>query len=62
MAKLEFEYKKYVCLICGYIYDESIGWPEDNILPGTKWDDISADWICPECGASKKDFEMIEID
>ena len=53
--------KKYMCLICGWIYDEETGWPEDNIKPGTKWDDVPMNWTCPECGARKDDFEMVEI-
>lgn len=53
--------KKYMCLLCGYIYDEEIGWPEDGILPGTSWQKVPSDWLCPECGASKEDFVMVEI-
>lgn len=53
--------KKYMCLICGWIYDEEKGWPEDGIPPGTPWQDVPPTWVCPECGASKDDFEMVEI-
>ena len=53
--------KKYQCIICGFTYDEAVGWPEDGLLPGTKWDDIPEDWACPDCGATKADFEMVEI-
>lgn len=53
--------KKYMCLICGWIYDEAEGCPEDGIAPGTKWDDIPMNWTCPECGARKDDFEMAEL-
>ena len=53
--------KKYLCLICGLIYDESKGWPEDYIEPGTKWEDVPDTWMCPDCGATKSDFDMIEI-
>jgi len=53
--------KKYLCLICGLIYDESKGWPEDGIEPGTKWEDVPDTWMCPDCGATKLDFDMIEI-
>lgn len=49
--------KKYVCLVCGYIYDEATGDPDSGIEPGTKWADIPEDWVCPICGASKNDFE-----
>lgn len=54
-------YKKYMCLICGFIYDEAAGCPEEGIAPGTRWLDIPDDWVCPECGAPKSDFQMLEI-
>jgi rubredoxin len=54
--------KKYMCLLCGYIYDEALGWPEDDIAPGTRWEDVPLNWRCPECGATKADFEMIEVE
>ena len=50
-----------MCLICGWIYDEAAGVPESGIAPGTRWDEIPANWTCPECGARKEDFEMVEI-
>lgn len=53
--------KRYMCLLCGFIYDESLGWPEEGIAAGTRWDDVPLNWQCPECGANKGDFEMIEI-
>lgn len=53
--------KKWLCVVCGWIYDEAKGWPADGIAPGTKWEDIPEDWVCPECLVSKSDFEMIEI-
>ena len=55
------EYKRYMCLLCGYIYDEAKGWPDDGIPPGTRWEDVPLTWQCPECGASKDDFEMIQL-
>ena len=55
------QYKKYICLVCGFVYDEEQGWPNDGIAPGTAWEDIPDDWVCPDCGASKEDFEMVEI-
>ena len=55
------EYKQYMCVICGYVYDEATGWPDDNIASGTKWADIPEDWKCPDCDATKADFEMIEV-
>lgn len=49
--------KKYVCIICGYIYDEAAGIPEKGIAPGTRWEDLPDDWSCPLCGASKSEFK-----
>ena len=54
-------YRCYMCLICGFIYDEAEGSPEEDIPPGTRWEDVPMNWTCPECGARKEDFEMIEI-
>ena len=54
-------YKLFVCVQCGFEYDEEKGWPEDGIAPGTRWDDIPEDWSCPDCGAAKSDFEMVEV-
>ncbi len=53
--------RTWMCLICGWIYDEEAGLPEEGLEPGTKWEDISPYWTCPECGARKEDFELIEI-
>jgi len=58
---LESQMKKYQCIVCGWIYDEAEGWPQDGIVAGTKWADIPDDWTCPDCGVSKVDFEMVEI-
>jgi len=54
-------HRKYMCIICGFIYDEALGWPDDEIAPGTCWKDVPQDWFCPDCGAMKEDFEMIEV-
>jgi rubredoxin len=51
----------WMCLICGWIYDESIGDPEHGVAPGTAWDAVPLNWTCPECGARKEDFEMVQI-
>ena len=47
---------KYVCDLCGYIYDEAAGIPDAGIAPGTKWADVPEDWVCPLCGADKSQF------
>ena len=54
-------YKSYMCVICGFIYNEELGLPEEGFAPGTRWEDIPMNWVCPECGAGKEDFEMVEI-
>lgn len=53
--------KQYVCLVCGFIYDEALGMPDDGIPAGTLWVDVPANWECPDCGVSKADFEMVAI-
>ena len=53
--------KKWQCVVCGFIYDESRGLPEEGIKPGTAWADIPDDWTCPDCGLSKGEFEMVEV-
>lgn len=53
--------KRYMCVICGFVYDEEQGLPEEGIAPKTKWNEIPPDWVCPQCGAKKDDFEMIEV-
>lgn len=57
----ESEFKQWVCIICGWVYDEAAGLPEDGIAPGTRWEDIPADWRCPECDVGKEDFAMVEF-
>ncbi len=49
---------RYVCVICGYVYDPEQGDPDNGVAPGTKWEDVLDDWECPVCGAGKEDFEM----
>jgi rubredoxin len=53
--------RTWMCLICGWIYDEAAGLPDEGIAPGTRWEDVPPNWTCPECGARKEDFEMVEI-
>lgn len=49
--------KKYVCTVCGYIYDEEKGEPDMGIAPGTKWEDVPDDFSCPLCSVGKDQFE-----
>jgi rubredoxin len=55
------EYREYVCVVCGFVYSEAVGLPDEGFPSGTRWEDIPANWVCPECGAAKEDFEMVEI-
>ncbi|MEE4277072.1 MAG: rubredoxin [Halieaceae bacterium] len=55
----EQEFRKYECIVCGLIYNEAEGCPDDGIPPGTRWDDVPEDWLCPDCGVGKEDFEPI---
>jgi rubredoxin len=48
--------------VCGFTYRGDEGMPEENIPPGTSWDEIPDDWVCPDCGTSKADFHMVEAD
>ncbi len=54
-------FKTYICIVCGFIYDEAAGLPAEGIAPGTLWADVPNDWACPECGVSKADFEIVEL-
>ena len=60
-ANIMDAYKLLQCVQCGFEYDEAKGWPEDGIAPGTRWDDLPDDWSCPDCGAAKADFLMVEV-
>ncbi len=60
MSEQDAPYKKYICVVCGYIYDEALGDPEDGIPPGTRFEDIPDTWTCPDCGVTKDDFELLE--
>ena len=60
LGYLGVEMAQYLCVICGFIYDEEQGHEEDGIAPGTKWEDVPEDWFCPDCGATKSDFQLIE--
>ncbi len=53
--------KEWECVVCGFIYDAAQGLTDEGIEPGTAWDDVPEDWVCPDCGVGKEDFEMVEI-
>lgn len=54
-------YRSYMCVVCGFIYNEADGLPEEGLEPGTLWDDIPDSWICPDCGVTKADFELMPV-
>lgn len=54
-------FKVWQCLNCGYVYDEEAGDPDEGLAPGTRWADIPDNWICPQCGSGKLDFDMVEM-
>ena len=53
--------KTWQCIVCGFIYDEAQGRPEDGLAPGTRFESIPDDWSCPDCGVAKADFDMVEV-
>ena len=55
------KYRRWECIVCGWNYDEEKGHKDDGIEPYTRWEDIPDDWVCPECGVGKEDFDMVEI-
>ena len=52
--------KKYVCDVCGWEYDPEAGYPEGGIAPGTAWEDVPEDFVCPLCGVGKDEFSETE--
>lgn len=59
-TKEDNKMKKYECSVCGYVYDPAVGDPDSGIAPGTAFEDIPDDWVCPTCGVSKDQFEPVE--
>ena len=53
--------KTYICIVCGFFYDEAAGRPEDGLAPGTLWADVPETWACPDRGVAKADFEAVSI-
>ena len=52
--------RQWQCFFCAFVYDEAVGDPERGVAPGTAWEDVPEDWYCPDCGAGKADFAMLE--
>ena len=47
---------KWICDVCGYVYDPEVGDPDNGVQPGTEFNRLPNDWVCPECGAGKEEF------
>ncbi len=54
------DFCSWMCVVCGLVYHEAEGWPDEGIAPGTRWQDVPEDWCCPDCGVGKDDFERVE--
>ena len=52
-------HQRWICIVCGWVYDEDAGLPEHGIAPGTRFEDIPDDWRCPLCGVGKADFALV---
>ena len=52
--------EKWECLVCGYVYDPGVGDPDNGVDPDTTFEDLPDDWVCPECGVGKEEFEKLE--
>jgi len=55
-------YRKFICNVCGHVYDEALGDDASGLAAGTRWEDIPEDWTCPDCGATKGDFTLVEAE
>ena len=53
--------KRWQCALCAFVYDEAAGMPDDAVAPGTPWAEVPETWTCPDCSATKADFEMVQI-
>ncbi len=54
--------QKWICTLCDWVYDPEVGDPDNGVEPGTSWDDVPDDWVCPDCGAEKDMFEPYDED
>jgi rubredoxin---NAD+ reductase len=56
---MDAPFQSYICNICGYVYNEEEGDDDGNLPPGTRFEDIPENWVCPVCGAAKKEFSLV---
>jgi rubredoxin len=59
-TRKEFFVKRYLCIACGYYYDPAVGDPDAGIAPGTAFENLPEDWVCPQCGVGKEEFTVEE--
>ena len=57
----ETAFRTWMCVVCGFMYDEAVGIPEEGIAACTRWEDVPETWTCPDCGVTKDDFEMTPV-
>ena len=62
MDKIEKKTEKWECMVCRYVYDEEQGDPDSGVEPGTKWEDVPEDWVCPLCPVGKSQFKKMQVD
>jgi rubredoxin len=55
------DFQCWMCILCGWIYDEAVGDVGSGLAAGTRWEDVPADWVCPDCGVGKAEFEMVAV-
>lgn len=55
------DFRCWMCVLCGWIYDESVGDPPSGLAAGTRWEDVPDDWLCPDCGVGKSEFDMVMV-
>lgn len=60
LKERSFDMDKWRCIVCGYVYDPAEGDPDNGLAPGTAFESLPDDWVCPVCGAAKDQFEKIE--
>ncbi|MDE1996399.1 MAG: rubredoxin [Rhizobiaceae bacterium] len=60
-AELTTALRVWECVLCGFRYDEAVGDPDGGVAAGTRWEDVPDDWVCPECGARKSEFDMVVV-
>ena len=61
MDETSQDFQCWICVLCGWMYDEAVGDPDSGLAAGTRWGDVPEDWLCPDCGVGKTEFEMVAV-